>query len=84
MLNTSVGYVVTASSVVDDPVSEMAPGISSVAVGVALGGMLTLVTVGPVARGISSVAVGEALGMLTLVTVRPVVDNNTTLKSKLV
>ena len=70
MLNAFVGDVVTANSVVDGPVSELAPGIFSVAVGEALG-MLTLVTIGAVERGISIVDSGEGLRML-LVTVGPV------------
>lgn len=60
-----------ANNVVDDTVSELAPGIFSVLVGETLG-MFTLATVESVSRGILSVAVGEALGMLILVSVGPV------------
>ena len=72
VLNSSVGDVVTANSVVGDSVSEQAHGISSVVVGEALG-MLKLATVGSVPRGISSVALEGALWMLKLVTVGSVV-----------
>jgi len=62
---------VRASNAVDDPVSELAPGIFSVLVGKTLG-MFTLAIVESVSRGILTVAVGEALGMLILVSVGPV------------
>ena len=69
-----------ANNVVDDPVSELVPGIFSVLVGKTLG-MFTLAVVESVPPGILTVAVGEALGMLTLVSVGPVGIDNTTKKS---
>lgn len=69
-----------ANNAVDDPVSELAPGIFSVLVGKTLG-MFTLAIVESVSRVILTVAVGEALGMLILVSVGPVGIDNTTKKS---